>query len=168
MKIGNHNLQQDTIAAALPLFPSAGKSNYAVAITQHLSTLIKYLKLNEILQHVGSFRIPKNIDDENNNQKSVCFRFDEVLETFGVHFIKQDITGIVINKTKLKANIKASQSERKIVDLLLSEYLGNTSIFQSECAIDSRRNILWELVEDLVMIFDMMDPLSHQIFKDLA
>uniref|UniRef100_U9UHZ2 Uncharacterized protein n=1 Tax=Rhizophagus irregularis (strain DAOM 181602 / DAOM 197198 / MUCL 43194) TaxID=747089 RepID=U9UHZ2_RHIID len=77
MKIGNHNLQQDTLAAALPLFPSAGKSNYAVAITQHLSTLIKYLKLNENLQHVGSFRIPKNIDDENNNQKPVCFRFDE-------------------------------------------------------------------------------------------
>ncbi|PKK63912.1 hypothetical protein RhiirC2_788235 [Rhizophagus irregularis] len=103
MKIGNHNLQQDTLAAALPLFPSAGKSNYAVAITQHLSTLIKYLKLNENLQHVGSFRIPKNIVDENNNQKPVCFRFDEALETFG--------------------------SERKRVDiLLLSEYLGNTSI----------------------------------------
>ncbi|GBC29737.2 hypothetical protein GLOIN_2v1771270 [Rhizophagus irregularis DAOM 181602=DAOM 197198] len=143
MKIGNHNLQQDTLAAALPLFPSAGKSNYAVAITQHLSTLIKYLKLNENLQHVGSFRIPKNIDDENNNQKPVCFRFDEVLETFGVHFIKQDITGNVINKTKLKS-------------------------ITSECAINSRRKILWELVEDLVMIFDMTDPLSHQIFKDLA
>ncbi|RGB42517.1 hypothetical protein C1646_750840 [Rhizophagus diaphanus] len=100
------------------------KSNYAVAIAQHLFTLIKYPKLNKILQHVRLFRMSTNIDDKNNNQKSVCFRFDEALEM-------------------------------------------NTSIFQSECAIDSRRKILWELIEDLVMIFDMTDPLSHQIFKDL-
>ncbi|EXX53794.1 uncharacterized protein OCT59_002932 [Rhizophagus irregularis] len=90
MRIGNHNLQRDALAAASPLFPSAGKSNYAVAIAQHLSTLTKYPKLNEILQHVGAFRIPKNIDDDGSeNQKPVCFGFDETLETFGVHFIKQ-------------------------------------------------------------------------------
>lgn len=122
--------------------------------------------MNEILQHVGSFRIPKNVNDINNNQKPVSFGFDEALETFGVHFIKQNITGNVIDETKLKANIKASQTERERVDLLLSEYLENTSIFQNERAINSRRKILWELVEDLVMIFDMTDPLSHQIFKD--
>ncbi len=48
MRIGNHNLQRDALAAASPLFPSAGKSNYAVAIAQHLSTLTKYPKLNKI------------------------------------------------------------------------------------------------------------------------
>ncbi|UZO11360.1 uncharacterized protein OCT59_002931 [Rhizophagus irregularis] len=58
---------------------------------------------------------------------------------------------------KLKANIKAAQSERERVDLLLSEYLEDTSISQSERAINSRRKALWELVEDLVMIFDMTD-----------
>ncbi|GBC23677.1 uncharacterized protein OCT59_011254 [Rhizophagus irregularis] len=168
MRIGNHNLQRDALAAALPLFPSAGKSNYAVAIAQHLSTLTKYPKLNEILQHVGAFRIPKNIDDDGSeNQKPVCFGFDEALETFGVHFIKQNISGNIIDEMKLKANIKAAQSERERVDLLLSEYLEDTSISQSERAINSRRKALWELVEDLVMIFDMTDPLSHQIFKDL-
>jgi len=93
--------------------------------------------------------------------------FDEALETFGVHFIKQNISGNIIDEMKLKANIKAAQSERERVDLLLSEYLEDTSISQSEHAIDSRRKVLWELVEDLVMIFDMTDPLSHQIFKDL-
>ncbi|CAB4377908.1 unnamed protein product [Rhizophagus irregularis] len=168
MRIGNHNLQRDALAAASPLFPSAGKSNYAVAIAQHLSTLTKYPKLNEILQHVGAFRIPKNIDDDGSeNQKPVCLRFDEALETFGVHFIKQNISGNIIDEMKLKANIKAAQSERERVDLLLSEYLENTSISQSERAINSRRKALWELVEDLVMIFDMTDPLLHQIFKDL-
>ena len=119
------------------------------------------------MQHVGSFKIPKNIDDGIENQKPICFGFDEALETFRVHFIKQNITGNVIDETKLKANIKAAQTERERVDLLLSEYLEDSSISQSERAIDSRRKILWELVDDLVMIFDMEDPLSHQIFKDL-
>ncbi|PKC54899.1 hypothetical protein RhiirA1_403288 [Rhizophagus irregularis] len=123
MRIGNHNLQQDALSAASPLFPSAGKSNYALAIAQHLSTLTKYPRLNEILQYVGAFRIPKNNDNKNEDQKPVCFGFDEALETFGVHF--------------------------------------------SERAIDSRSEVLWKLIEDLVIIFDMIDPLSHEIFKDL-
>ncbi|RGB23133.1 hypothetical protein C1646_677340 [Rhizophagus diaphanus] len=167
MRIGNHNLQRDALSAASPLFPSAGKSNYAVAIAQHLSTLTKYPRLNEILQYVGAFRIPKNTDNRNEDQKPVCFGFDEALEMFGVHFIKQNITGNVIDEAKLKASIKAAQSERDRIDLLLSEYLDDTSISQSEHAIDSRREVLWKLIEDLVIIFDMIDPLSHEIFKDL-
>ena len=168
MRIGNHNLQRDALSAASPLFPSAGKSNYALAIAQHLSTLTKYPRLNEILQYVGAFRIPKNTDDRNDkDQNPVCFGFDETLETFGVHFIKQNITGNVIDETKLKASIKAAQSERDRIDLLLSEYLDDTSVSQSERAIDSRSEVLWKLIEDLVIIFDMIDPLSHEIFKDL-
>ena len=90
-----------------------------------------------------------------------------MLEMFGVHFIKQNITGNIIDEMKLKANIKVAQAERERVDLLLSEYLEDTSISQNKCAIDSRRRILWELIKNLVMIFEMADPLSHQIFKDL-
>ncbi|GBC49728.2 hypothetical protein GLOIN_2v1793246 [Rhizophagus irregularis DAOM 181602=DAOM 197198] len=167
MRIGNHNLQRDAFSAASPLFPSAGKFNYAVAIAQHLSTLTKYPRLNEILQYVGAFRIPKNTDNRNEDQKPVCFGFDEALETFGVHFIKQNITGNVIDEAKLKASIKAAQSERDRIDLLLSEYLDDTSISQSERAINSRWEVLWKLIEDLVIVFDMVDPLSHEIFKDL-
>ena len=59
MRIGNHNLQCDALAAASPLFPSASKSNYALAIAQHLSTLTKYPKLNEILQYVGGVQNTK-------------------------------------------------------------------------------------------------------------
>ncbi len=136
-------------------------------LQHHLFFQVRENQIMQILQHVGSFRIPKNIDDRNENQKPICFGFDEALKTFGVHFIKQNITGNVIDETKLKANIKAAQTERERVDLLLNEYLEETAISKSERAIDSRREILWELVDDLVMIFDMADPLSHQIFKDL-
>ncbi|GBB99618.1 hypothetical protein RclHR1_35830001 [Rhizophagus clarus] len=162
MRIGNHTLQQNTLAAASPLFPSARKSNYSVAIAQHLSTLTKYLKLNKILKYVGAFRLLKTIDE-----KPICFRFDEVLETFGVHFIKQNINGNIINKAKLKANIKAAQEKRDRVNLLLSEYLEDTSISQSKCAVDSRTKVLWKLVDVLVVIFGMMDLLLYDIFKDL-
>ncbi|GBB98059.1 hypothetical protein RclHR1_31290002 [Rhizophagus clarus] len=86
---------------------------------------------------------------------------------FSVHFIKQNITGNIIDEAKLKANIKAAQSKRDRTDLLLSEYLDNTSISQSERTIDSRREVLWKLIEDLVIVFDMIDPLSYEIFKDL-
>jgi hypothetical protein len=164
MRIGNHNLQQDALSAASPLFPSASKSNYAVAIAQHLSTLTKYPRLNEILQYVGAFRIPKNTDNE--NQKPVYFGFDGALKTFGIHFIKQNITGNVIDEAKLKASIKAAQSERNRIDLLLSEYLDDTSISQGEHAINSRSEVLWKLIEDLVIVFDMVDLLFHEIFKD--
>ncbi|PKK73294.1 hypothetical protein RhiirC2_776199 [Rhizophagus irregularis] len=114
----------DALSAASPLFPSAGKSNYVLVIAQHLFTLTKYPRLNEILQYVGAFRILKNNDNKNEDQKPVCFDFDEVLETFGIHFVKQNITGNIIDEAKLKKG-------------------------------------------DLVIIFDMIDPLSHEIFKDL-
>ncbi|PKK68322.1 hypothetical protein RhiirC2_782401 [Rhizophagus irregularis] len=105
MRIGNHNLQRNALSAASPLFPSTDKSNYALAIAQHLFTLTN---------------------------------FNEAFEMFSVHFVKQNIIGNVINEAKLKANIKAAQSERDQIDLLLSEYLDDTSISQSEHAIDSR------------------------------
>ncbi|CAB5192746.1 unnamed protein product [Rhizophagus irregularis] len=116
---------------------------------------------------LGHSEYQRNTDNRNEDQKPVCFGFDEALETFGVHFIKQNITGNVIDEAKLKASIKAAQSERDRIDLLLSEYLDDTSISQSERAINSRWEVLWKLIEDLVIVFDMVDPLSHEIFKDL-
>ncbi|GES83349.1 hypothetical protein GLOIN_2v1601554 [Rhizophagus clarus] len=96
--------------------------------------LLKYPRLNEILQYVEAFRISKNTDNENEDQKPICFSFDEALKMFSVHFIKQNITGNVIDETKLKVK---------------------------------DRKVLWKLIEDLIIIFDMINPLSHEILKDL-
>ncbi|PKC01292.1 hypothetical protein RhiirA5_426943 [Rhizophagus irregularis] len=52
-----------------------------------------------------------------------------MLETFKVHFIKQNISRNIIDKMKLKSNIKAAQSERERIELLLSK---DTLIFQSQ------------------------------------
>ncbi|CAB4439203.1 unnamed protein product [Rhizophagus irregularis] len=47
----------------------------------------------------------------------------------------------------------------------MSEYLNDNSISHSERAIKSHQESLWELVDDLVIIFEMDDPLSHQLFR---
>ncbi|GES96051.1 hypothetical protein GLOIN_2v1601554 [Rhizophagus clarus] len=128
---------QNTFAAASPFFPSVRKSNYSVTIAQYLSILTKYPKLNKILKYVGAFRLLRTID-----KKPICFGFDKALKTFEIHFIKQNIDENIINEAKLKANIKATQEEKDRVDLFLSEYLEDTSIFQSKCAVDFRRKVL--------------------------
>ncbi|GBB90787.1 hypothetical protein RclHR1_17880002 [Rhizophagus clarus] len=71
----------------------------------------------------------------------------------------------VINEKDLKNQIKASQSERERIDLLMSKYLNDNSTSHSERTIESRQESLWELVNDLVVVFGMDDPLSHQLFQ---
>jgi len=48
---------------------------------------------------------------------------------------------------------------------LISEYLDDHSISHSERAIESRQESLWELINDLVEIFEMNNLLSHQLFQ---
>ncbi|RHZ51446.1 hypothetical protein Glove_478g13 [Diversispora epigaea] len=164
IRIGNHDLQRNCLASAAPLFASAGKNNYTTAIAHYLSTLAKYPKLDRTLHEIGAFKLPS--DNNLTQDTPICFAFDEALETYGVHFIKQNITGNIINEETLKRNIKAAQCERERIDLLLSEYLEDTSISHSPRAINSRKEALWKLVNNLVMIFDMENPLEHPIFQE--
>ncbi|POG66336.1 hypothetical protein GLOIN_2v1802638 [Rhizophagus irregularis DAOM 181602=DAOM 197198] len=50
--------------------------------------------------------------------------FDEALETHGVAYIKQNITGNSCNQENLELQIKATQEERNRIDTLLNEFLG--------------------------------------------
>ncbi|RHZ90195.1 hypothetical protein Glove_4g21 [Diversispora epigaea] len=84
----------------------------------------------------------------------------------GNHNLQRDT--LVAASPLFPTNIKAAQTERKRIDLFLSEYFDDTSISKSERAINSRREELWELIKELIEIFDMIDPLTHQIFKDLV
>lgn len=159
MRVGNFGLQRDSLSAAGPLFASAAKSNYTTAIAHFLAIIAAHPQLEEKLQYCGSFKIPRD------DARHICFGFDEALETFGVRFIKGNVTGNIIDEKVLKNQIKASQSERERIDLLMSEYLNDNSISHSERAIESRQESLWELVNDLVVVFGMDNPLSHQLFQ---
>jgi hypothetical protein len=164
MRIGNFGLQHDSLSAAGPLYASAAKSNYSTAIAHFLSTIAAHPQLKEKLNHCSAFKIPHD-NDSDSDLHHICFGFDEALETFGVRFIKGNISGNVIDEENLKNQIKASQSERERIDLLMSEYLNDNSISHSERAVKSRQESLWELINDLVEIFGMENPISHQLFQ---
>src|SRR3954454_5734513 len=164
MRVGNFNIQKNSLAAAAPLFASAAKYNYTTAIAHYLSTIAAHPQLEEKLHYVSSFKIPREDDDTHH----ICFGFDEALETFGVRYVKQNITGNTIDEKSLRDQIKACQDERDRIDLLLYEYLDNKTVLKTERAINSRKESLWNLVDDLVNIFGMSDPLSHNLFQDYS
>ncbi|GET01202.1 hypothetical protein GLOIN_2v1482460 [Rhizophagus clarus] len=162
IRIENFDLQRDALSAASPLFTSAAKFNYTIAIAHFLSTIVAYPKFEEKLRYCCSFKIPnKNFK----NAHPTYFGFDEALETFGVKFVKQHVNGNVIDEKTLKNQIKGIQDERERIDLLMSEYLKDHFISSSERAIKSHKESLWELIHDLVTIFGMKNPLSHLLFE---
>ncbi|POG59987.1 hypothetical protein GLOIN_2v1817492 [Rhizophagus irregularis DAOM 181602=DAOM 197198] len=73
--IGNFNIQRDSL---VPLFASAAKSNYTTAIAHFLSNIAAHPQLEENLHHVGSFKIPREKNEEN-DPFYTCFGFDEAL-----------------------------------------------------------------------------------------
>lgn len=162
--IENFGIQKNSLATAAPLFASAAKSNYTTAIAHFLSTIAAHPQLEKKLNHVGSFKIPHK--NEENDSYHTCLGFDEALETFGVKYVKQNITGNTIDEKSLRNQIKACQDERDRIDLLLYEYLNNNIGLPTERTCKSRRESLWNLVDDLIDIFGMSDPLSHKLFQE--
>src|SRR3954453_16514594 len=100
MRVGNFDLQKDSLSAAGPLYASAAKSNYTTAIAHFLATIATYPQLSERLHHCSSFKISYDIDEASENTRHVYFGFDEALETFGIRFIKQNVNGNVIDEKK--------------------------------------------------------------------
>ncbi|RHZ69299.1 hypothetical protein Glove_284g69 [Diversispora epigaea] len=150
IRVGNFKLQKNSLSAVGPLYASAGKFNYTTAIAHFLASIAKYPKFKKKLNYCGAFKIPQNINNNSENLHHICFGFDKALETFGVKYIKQNINGTIINEKNLRDQIKSSQEERERIDLLMSEYL----------------NIGMELVNNLVTVFEIENPLTHPLFQN--
>ncbi|RHZ55257.1 hypothetical protein Glove_417g21 [Diversispora epigaea] len=118
IRIGNFEIQKYTLAAFAPLLSFTGKSNYAQSIAHFFGILEKYPKLEEKLQYVLSFKVLEE-------KRGHFLAFDEAPETFGVKFVKQNITGNVIDSENLKRQVKAAQTEYERIEILLNEYLNN-------------------------------------------
>ncbi|GBB99418.1 hypothetical protein RclHR1_35150001 [Rhizophagus clarus] len=123
----------------LPLYASVAKSNYTTVIAYFLATIAAHPQLEKKLKYCSAFKISHDIDS---GLHHVCFKFDEALETFGVRFIKGNISGNIINEDNLKNQITASQSKKERTDLLISEYLNDNSILHSERAVKSHQESL--------------------------
>ncbi|RHZ84783.1 hypothetical protein Glove_75g68 [Diversispora epigaea] len=133
IRIGNFEIQKYTLAAFAPLLPSAGKSNYAQSVAHFFGILEKYPKLEEKLQYVSSFKVSEE-------KRGHFLAFDEALETFGVKFVKQNITGNVIDSENLKR-----------------QYLNNIPISNYDRSVNTRKDIMWDLVNKLLKAFDARD-----------
>lgn len=88
IRIGNYELQQDSLTAFAPLFPVAGKNNYTTSVAHFLSILKKFSKLEEKLQYCVSINLAR---------KGHYPAFDEALEMHGVGYIKQNIIRNVVD-----------------------------------------------------------------------
>jgi hypothetical protein len=153
IRFGNNDIQIENLAAFMPLFPIVGRSNYAQSTIHFLSYIKSNVDLKILLDHVCSVHLtsPGNF-----------FAFDEALETFGVKYIKQNI-GRVLGNQDLKSRISSVQYEQERIDLLLSEYVGNTPFIYNDCNMKSRKEAMWKLVDELQIAFVQSN--SSDLFK---
>ncbi|CAG8738137.1 5641_t:CDS:2 [Cetraspora pellucida] len=95
------------------------------------------------------------------------FGFDKALETYSIKFVKQNITGNITNQKTMILKIKATQSKRDCLSMLLSEYIDDIVISQNTRAIKLRKDLLWSLVANLSSTFDYSNPTTHYLFEDV-
>ena len=62
--------------------------------------------------------------------------------------------------------IKAVQSERNRLSMLLAEYTDDVVASQNARAIKSRKDSLWSLVTKLLSAFDHPNPATHYLFEN--
>jgi hypothetical protein len=154
---GNYDMQFKNLLAFSPLFPVAGKSNYARSVTYFLSYVNNDSALQNLLQHVCSVNLTR---------EGHYFGFDEALERFGVKFVKQNIGGNRMDENNLKAQISSVQDERDRLNILLSEYVGDAILIREERTVKSRKDSLWKLADDLLEAFNLPNPVLHNLFKN--
>ncbi|CAG8590705.1 16645_t:CDS:2 [Gigaspora rosea] len=155
---GNYEMQMANLAAFAPLFPAAGKFKYASSVAHFLAQVRDDLQLQNLLRIVCSVYL---------TNEGHYFAFDEALETYGVKFIKQNITGNVTDQQTMMSKIKAAQSERDRLSILLAEYIDNVVMSQNIRAVKSRKDSLWSLVEKLLSAFNHPNPSEHYLFEDM-
>ena len=154
---GNFDMQFKNLAAFSPLFPVAGKSNYARSVTHFISYISEDLDLQKLLQYICSVNL---------TQPGHFLGFDEALERFGVKFVKQNIGGNYMDPEELSAQISSVQAERDRLTMLLSEYVEDNILVRGERAVKSRKESLWKLANDLIIAFNLENPLEHELFRN--
>ncbi|PKC70635.1 hypothetical protein RhiirA1_454521 [Rhizophagus irregularis] len=157
IRTGNSSLQIQCLAAFAPLFPSAGKMNYTKSTVNYLALLAKNPKLCILLRFAPSVNLTCD---------GHFYVFDEALETFGVKYIKENITGNVYNNENLKRQIKAAQAEKERMDLLFGEFIGDIVVSKKDRAVDGRRVSFWALVNSLLIALESSNPTSLPLFQN--
>ncbi|GBC13396.2 hypothetical protein GLOIN_2v1787832 [Rhizophagus irregularis DAOM 181602=DAOM 197198] len=114
---GIFNLQHESLKAFSPLFPVAGKSNYARSITYHIYCIENDPLLRKMLHIAPSVNL---------TSPGHFFAYDEALEIFEVTFVKQNVIRIPTDGEELKLKIKATQLEKERTEMLICDYIGDS------------------------------------------
>ncbi|RIB11582.1 hypothetical protein C2G38_2203032 [Gigaspora rosea] len=109
----------------------------------------------------------RTVPSINLTQEGHYFAFDEALETFGIKFLKENMTGCAINLENLELNIKAAQTEDDRLNLLISEFTNDQSVSRSSRSIKSRQEVLWKLIYDLKLEFINQKPETLELNDDM-
>jgi hypothetical protein len=114
--------------------------------------------LREILHYISSV----NLTRENH-----YFAFDEVLERFGVKFIKQTIGGDVTNTENLFMQIQGAQDEKARLQKMMSEFIDDPASYNpEERIVKSRKEDVWNLAHKLTEAFSLPDPKASPLFEN--
>ncbi|RIB00931.1 hypothetical protein C2G38_2051275 [Gigaspora rosea] len=120
IRIGNFDLKLHSLMAFAPLFYITRKYRYAESVARFITELQNEPQLLQNLRTVSSINL---------TQEGHYFAFDEALETFGIKFLKENMTGCATNLENLELNIKAAQTEYDRLNLLISEFTNDQSVF---------------------------------------
>ncbi|CAG8765642.1 9922_t:CDS:2, partial [Cetraspora pellucida] len=152
----NLDMQLKNLAAFAPLFPVAGKNNYAMSIAFFLESILHHPQQYELLRHVASVNIIREY---------YYLAFDEALEQYGIKFIKQNLASGLSDSVLLKQRIAAIQDEHKRMLMLYSEFVSDNVIVSQDQAVKQYTEVLWELVDELTCAFNLTNPKQDNLFK---
>jgi hypothetical protein len=155
IRTGNFDMQHKSLKAFAPLFPIAGKYNYTRSVVYYLAELEKHPQLQQLFTYAASVNI---------SRKDHYMAYDEALETYGVKFIKQNVSGRVTDEENLKLQIKSAQSESDRIDMLLWAFVDDPINQKNDRAIISRREVTWNLALKLENAFEYQNPLESELF----
>jgi hypothetical protein len=122
---GNFDLQVACLAAFAPLFPATGRFRYAESVAIFLGNLHTDPEFRKRLLQVPSVNLTED---------GHYLGYDEALETYGVHFVKQMTTGKLGDQRNLERQIQGSQGEMERLSTL-DEFIDDKTVCMSHHAI---------------------------------
>jgi hypothetical protein len=154
---GNWDFQIESLIAFGPLFPVAGKVNYATSVCHFLAMINKDPQFDAILRTVSSINLTR---------PDHYLGFDEALETYGVKFVKQFLTKSIADEESLKLQIKSVQDEKERLNSFLFEFVDSKKKNPGKYKANSLKEPLWKLTTDLLDLFENFDSnMTHHLIE---
>ncbi|CAG8738329.1 23232_t:CDS:10 [Cetraspora pellucida] len=115
--------------------------------------------------------INQSLFGESSTTNDLLVIYEDILNTLlETHINEFDIEDLRSEITKhvptIISKIKAAQSKKNRLSMLLTEYIDNIVTSQSDHAIKSRKDSLWSLVIKLLFAFNYLNQATHYLFED--